>query len=159
MAKNITLMGANYPDVPAVRLPKTGGGTAQFIDADDIQAEIGDLANLSTTAKNNLVAAINEARLTASIKSYTFLDSDSTHYVSVSAHGYHDEIIDFKTITGVAPQQLTGFTILCDRTPEFIVTIVSQSGNTLTFRWYNTADTAKTIGGIVGIFRYLTMYS
>lgn len=36
MAKNITLLGASYPDVPAVELPKTGGGTATFIDEDDV---------------------------------------------------------------------------------------------------------------------------
>ena len=35
MSKNITLMGASYPDVPAVVLPQTGGGTATFYDADD----------------------------------------------------------------------------------------------------------------------------
>lgn len=34
MAQNITLMGAEYPDVPSVLLPKTGGGTAQFYDRD-----------------------------------------------------------------------------------------------------------------------------
>ena len=34
MAKNISLMGADYPDVPAVVLPKTGGGSATFVDAD-----------------------------------------------------------------------------------------------------------------------------
>lgn len=32
MAQNITLLGASYSDVPAVTLPKTGGGTATFID-------------------------------------------------------------------------------------------------------------------------------
>ena len=32
MAQNITLLGANYPNVPAVDLPKTGGGTARFYD-------------------------------------------------------------------------------------------------------------------------------
>lgn len=32
MAQNITLMGASYSDVPAVTLPKTGGGTAMFYD-------------------------------------------------------------------------------------------------------------------------------
>lgn len=32
MAQNITLLGASYSDVPAVLLPKTGGGTAQFDD-------------------------------------------------------------------------------------------------------------------------------
>ena len=36
MAKNITLMGANYPDVPAVQLPQTGGGVATFYDIDHI---------------------------------------------------------------------------------------------------------------------------
>ena len=29
---SITLMGANYPDVPAVVLPKTGGGTVTFTE-------------------------------------------------------------------------------------------------------------------------------
>ena len=32
MAQNITLMGASYSAVPAVTLPKTGGGTASFTD-------------------------------------------------------------------------------------------------------------------------------
>lgn len=36
MAQNITLMGASYSDVPAVVLPKTGGGTATFIDEEEI---------------------------------------------------------------------------------------------------------------------------
>ena len=36
MAKNITLMGANYPDVPAVQLPITGGGVATFVDVDEV---------------------------------------------------------------------------------------------------------------------------
>ena len=35
MAQNITIMGASYSDVPAVTLPKTGGGTAIFYDAID----------------------------------------------------------------------------------------------------------------------------
>jgi len=35
MAQNITIMGASYSDVPAVTLPKTGGGTAIFYDAED----------------------------------------------------------------------------------------------------------------------------
>lgn len=32
----ITIWGANYSDVPAVNLPKTGGGTAKFIDEEEI---------------------------------------------------------------------------------------------------------------------------
>lgn len=32
----ITIWGASYSDVPAVTLPKTGGGTATFVDEDEI---------------------------------------------------------------------------------------------------------------------------
>ena len=35
MAQNITLLGADYQDVPSVILPKTGGGQAQFVDITD----------------------------------------------------------------------------------------------------------------------------
>ena len=35
MAKNITLLGASYSDVPAVTLPQTGGGTATFYETSD----------------------------------------------------------------------------------------------------------------------------
>lgn len=38
MAQNITLLGASYADVPAVNLPKTGGGTARFTDVTDTTA-------------------------------------------------------------------------------------------------------------------------
>lgn len=36
MAKDITLLGADYEDVPAVTLPQTGGGTATFYDLADV---------------------------------------------------------------------------------------------------------------------------
>lgn len=38
MAQNITLMGASYSAVPAVTLPKSGGGTASFTDVTDTTA-------------------------------------------------------------------------------------------------------------------------
>lgn len=45
MAQNITLMGASYSDVPAVALPKTGGGTASFFDVSDTTAAASDVAS------------------------------------------------------------------------------------------------------------------
>lgn len=36
MAQNITLLGASYQAVPAIDLPKTGGGTARFIDQEEV---------------------------------------------------------------------------------------------------------------------------
>lgn len=50
MAKNITLMGADYPDVPAVQLPQTGGGTATFYDIDVID-------NLTSTSTTDALSA------------------------------------------------------------------------------------------------------
>ena len=44
MAQNITLMGASYSAVPAVNLPKTGGGTATFTDVTDTTASAADVA-------------------------------------------------------------------------------------------------------------------
>lgn len=59
MAQNITLMGASYPDVPAVNLPVTGGGTALFYDRDipydflGVAAEkVKDLYTAQYTLKN-----------------------------------------------------------------------------------------------------------
>lgn len=45
MAKNITLLGASYSDVPAVNLPQTGGGTARFTDTSVTTAVESDVAS------------------------------------------------------------------------------------------------------------------
>ena len=43
MAKNITLLGADYQDVPSILLPQTGGGQASFVDVTGTTAEAGDV--------------------------------------------------------------------------------------------------------------------
>lgn len=45
MAQNISLLGATYSDVPAVELPKSGGGTASFTDVTDTTAAASDVAS------------------------------------------------------------------------------------------------------------------
>lgn len=45
MAQSIELMGATYPDVPAVQLPRTGGGTAKFTDVSGTTATAADVAS------------------------------------------------------------------------------------------------------------------
>ena len=45
MAQNITFLGASYQDVPAVTLPKTGGGTARFTDTTPTTATDSDVAS------------------------------------------------------------------------------------------------------------------
>lgn len=45
MSQNITLLGASYSAVPAVTLPKTGGGSATFTDVTDTTAAAADVAS------------------------------------------------------------------------------------------------------------------
>ena len=71
MAQNISLLGANYSDVPAVQLPKTGGGTASFTDVTDTTAAAGDVAS----GKYFYTAAGVRTAGTASGPSYTLLKS------------------------------------------------------------------------------------
>lgn len=53
MSQNITLWGATYSNVPALTLPKTGGGTANFIEEDElITVYTGSSTPSSSTGEN-----------------------------------------------------------------------------------------------------------
>ena len=54
MAQNVTVAGASYSDVPAVELPKTGGGTATFYDA-DFKTVTKTLTNITSSADETRV--------------------------------------------------------------------------------------------------------
>lgn len=45
MAQNISLWGASYSGVPSILLPKTGGGTASFVDVTPTTATASDVAS------------------------------------------------------------------------------------------------------------------
>lgn len=66
MAQNITLLGAQYPDVPAVDLPKTGGGTARFTDVSDTDATAADV-------KRGKLFHGSDGQLITGVKDYHFL--------------------------------------------------------------------------------------
>ena len=50
MAQNVTVAGASYADVPSVLLPKTGGGTASFVDTSNATATASGDVVLGKTA-------------------------------------------------------------------------------------------------------------
>lgn len=73
MAQNVTIAGNSYPDVPAVSIPKTGGGLATFYDASGI-----DYAGSPTSGGN---ANVTNAILYGTVDS----TSTSTAYTATVA--------------------------------------------------------------------------
>ena len=48
MAQNVTIAGASYTAVPSITVPKTGGGTASFVDTSDADATAEDILSGKT---------------------------------------------------------------------------------------------------------------
>lgn len=63
MAQNIDLLGAQYPSVPSVLLPKVGGGTASFTDVTDTTATAADVTEGKTFHLASGAAAVGTASI------------------------------------------------------------------------------------------------
>lgn len=100
MAKNITLLGASYSDVPAVTLPQTGGGTARFDDASVTTATASDVASGKVflasdgTITTGTSSGGSEFLITLTLNSSTGLwEPDKTLAQIISAHNNGDTIV------------------------------------------------------------------
>ena len=83
MAKNISLMGANYPDVPAVQLPQTGGGTATFYDINVVDNLNSDSSTDALSAKQGKVL---NSGLTTKLTGKLYYHTHTN--ISYDANGY-----------------------------------------------------------------------
>lgn len=110
MAQNITLLGASYSDVPAVTLPKTGGGTARFDDATVTTATASDVAS-----------------------GKIFLASNGTITTGTASGGGGTLTVKTATVTHTATSQTISFSSLSGEPKYWYLRITSQlssSGST-----------------------------
>lgn len=83
MAQSITLLGATYTDVPAVDLPKTGGGTARFMDVTNTTAGASNVASGYYFYTSNGVRTQGTATLATATVTGTLLTLTNGFPVSV----------------------------------------------------------------------------
>ena len=146
MSKNITLLGASYSDVPAVRLPVTGGGTADFTDVSDTTATAADVAQ----------------------GKYFYL-SDGTRAAGTSSGGGGSANIGTASVSNSSNTATSlSFTVSGEPLVFFvrITTTITSSGSTSYYyvasMRYNGSDTYGTymrIGSTRGIYNDTSHYS
>ena len=146
MAQNITLLGASYSDVPAVTLPKTGGGTAQFTDVTATTATAADVAS-----------------------GKVFYDASGAETTGTSSGGGASSIGTGSASNSSNTATSLSFTGLSGEPIAFFVrvtTTITSSGNSsyyyvacMRYNGSNTYGTYMRVGSTRGIYNDTTHYS
>ena len=127
MAQNISWLGHSWTAVPAITLPKTGGGTAKFADASPTTAAVSDVAS-----------------------GKVFLGSDGELKTGTASGGGGS--ISYATATATASNYPTSlaFTNLSGEPKAFVVRLnaqVSSSGSTTYYYIVDIAHFGTTTHG------------
>lgn len=99
MAQNITLLGASYSDVPAVTLPKTGGGTAKFTDVTPTTASASDVAQgkifFDSSGSQQTGTASGSNTFTLEYQNENGVWSFTPTYADIKAAVQQNKVIDY----------------------------------------------------------------
>lgn len=104
MAKNVTINGVTYPDVPEVNIPQEGGGTARFIDTSD--------ATLSSASQlpNGVSAYGPEGKVAGSAANRTSSDLTQTGATVTAPAGFYAQAASKSVPSGSASMPATAIT-------------------------------------------------
>lgn len=104
MAQNVIINGVTYQAVPEVDIPKSGGGTAKFVDTSDATLTSGD------ELLNNVTAYANGVKVTGNIASKSSSDLTASGATVTAPAGYYASNATKSVSSGsaTAPNSISG---------------------------------------------------
>jgi len=110
MAQNVVINGVTYQNCPEVDIPKSGGGTAKFMDTDDATVTSADMLNgvtayaggtkVTGNIQSKAAATITPGTADQTIASGQYLSGAQT--IKGDANLISGNILSGKTIFGVS---------------------------------------------------------
>ena len=102
MAQNVTIAGASYLGVPRIEMPKTGGGTAVFVDTSDANAAAGDITKGKTAYVGGTKITGTLEACSVSVQGTKALTITSNGTVSVTPDAPYDALKKVDVTVNVA---------------------------------------------------------
>lgn len=138
MAQNVTIAGASYLGVPRIEMPKTGGGTAVFVDTSDANAAAGDITKGKTAYVGGTKITGTLEASSVSVQDTKALTITSNGTVSVTPDAPYDALKKVDVTVDVA--SVSTVTINCADNSTFAFWL-SPSGEFFHNRLNSSANT------------------
>jgi len=125
MAQNVVINGVTYSNVPKVQIPKSGGGTAEFVDTSDATLDSGN------KMLSGVTSYANGTKYTGSITSksattYTPTTSDQT----IASGQYLSGTQTIKGDANLTASNIANGVTIFGVTGTLSAAVISQDGTT-----------------------------